>query len=105
MARSKSRRTSQVLRACTQGASVAHAAVPGVVGQGQLRAEQEEEAEKDAAGERNKSVVVIRVSFPLNDGSYVLQRKCEKVLITQIGRKVGKMGRVSFIRVSRASGT
>lgn len=49
VARLEQRRAGQVLRIGPQGAPVAHADVPGVVGEGQLRSEQEEEAEEDDA--------------------------------------------------------
>ena len=50
MARLEQRGAGQVLRAGQKGAPVAHADVPGLVGEGQLRHEQKEEKEAaDAA--------------------------------------------------------
>ena len=50
VARLEQRRVGQVLRACQEGAPVAHADVPGMVSEGQLRHEQKEEKEAaDAA--------------------------------------------------------
>ena len=49
MARFEPRGAGEVLRDGEEGTSIAHADVPGVVGEGQLRHEQEEEEEADDA--------------------------------------------------------